>query len=372
MPSQARLDSFASLLVQARARLGLGVGFVLWNGVTVPGSLDPRALAIRITDEGVVAAVLRKPNLDTLANLWVTGRIDILNGTIFDLADERPNVRTKAFMKSLDKGAVIRTLIQFLFVPRGGPFPLERVRGHEARRDGTEHANRDNLHYHYDLSNRFYELFLDPEMTYTCAYFRDWDNDIATAQEDKLHMICRKLRLKPGERMLDIGCGWGALICHAARHYGVHATGVTLASEQADLAQEKIDRLGLRERVDVVLRDYAVVGRAVRQDLLDWDVRACGHCKPSDLFRLGEPDVEARRPVPAPHHCPAGQARRQGILEACEGICRADPLHLSRRGTRPSGHVHREPAASRIWRCTTSKTGASTTPARVGYGTTGC
>ena len=90
MPSQARLDRFASLLAHARERLGLGVGFVLWNGVTVPASLDPGALAIRITDEGVVAALLRKPNLDTLVNLWVTGRVDILNGTIFDLAAERP------------------------------------------------------------------------------------------------------------------------------------------------------------------------------------------------------------------------------------------------------------------------------------------
>ena len=94
-------------------------------------------------------------------------------------------------------------------------------------------------------------------MIYTCAYFRDWDNDIATAQQDKLHMVCRMLRLKPGERMLDIGCGWGALICHAARHYGVHATGVTLAAEQAVLAREKIARLGLSDQVNVVLRDYA-------------------------------------------------------------------------------------------------------------------
>ena len=162
MPLQARLDRFASLLAQARERLGLGAGFVLWNGVTVPASMDPGALAIRIIDEGVVAALLRKPNLDTLVNLWVTGRVDILNGTIFDLAAERP----KAFVKSLDKGAMIRTLMRFLFVPRGGPFPLEQVRGHKARRDGTEDANRENVHYHYDVSNPFYQLFLDPEMVY--------------------------------------------------------------------------------------------------------------------------------------------------------------------------------------------------------------
>src|SRR3954453_8768208 len=169
MPSQTRLDRFASLLAHARERLGLDVGFVLWNGVTVPASLGPGALAVRITDEGVIAALLRRPNIDTLANLWVSGRVDILNGTVFDLTAERPKVRTKAFVKSLDKGMMIRTLTRFLFVPRGGPFPLEQVRGHRARRDGTEDANRENVHYHYDVSNRFYQLFLDPDMVYTCA-----------------------------------------------------------------------------------------------------------------------------------------------------------------------------------------------------------
>ena len=93
-------------------------------------------------------------------------------------------------------------------------------------------------------------------MVYTCAYFRDWQNDIATAQQDKLHMICRKLRLQAGDRMLDIGCGWGALVCHAAQHYGVHATGVTLSTEQAELARAKIKRLGLEGHVDIQLQDY--------------------------------------------------------------------------------------------------------------------
>ena len=136
--------------------------------------------------------------------------------------------------------------------------PLSGTRYWGLHKRGLPRSTADaNLNCTGTLSNRFYELFLDPEMVYSCAYFRDWDNDIATAQQDKLHMICRKLRLKPGERMLDIGCGWGALICHAARHYGVYATGVTLATEQAELAREKIARLGLRDRVDVVLRDYA-------------------------------------------------------------------------------------------------------------------
>ena len=96
-------------------------------------------------------------------------------------------------------------------------------------------------------------------MVYSCAYFRDWNNDLATAQHDKLDMICRKLRLKPGDRLLDIGCGWGALVCHAARHYGVDAVGVTLAEEQFAYAREKVARLGLEDKVTIELRDYSKV-----------------------------------------------------------------------------------------------------------------
>ena len=144
-------------------------------------------------------------------------------------------------------------------MPRGGPWPLEAIRGHEARTDGSEETNKENVHYHYDLSNAFYALFLDPEMVYSCAYFRDWNNDLATAQHDKLDMICRKLRLKPGDRLLDIGCGWGALVCHAAKHFGVSAVGVTLAEEQFAYAKEKISRLGLEDKVTHRLRDYSLI-----------------------------------------------------------------------------------------------------------------
>jgi cyclopropane-fatty-acyl-phospholipid synthase len=266
MTSRSRLDAFAALLGQARTRLGLSLGFVLWDGRTVPADLAPDALAIAITDEGVVAALLRRPTIDTLANLWVSGRVDIRNGTIFDLAAQRPSVRSKAFLRSLDKRAVFTTLARFLLVPRGGPIPLERIRGEPvagsqagSHGEGSAASNQRNVSYHYDVSNRFYALFLDPALVYTCAYFHDWDNDLATAQRDKLDMICRKLRLRPGETLLDIGCGWGALVCHAARHYGVRALGVTLSVEQADLARARVADQGLSDRVQIEVRDYSLL-----------------------------------------------------------------------------------------------------------------
>jgi cyclopropane-fatty-acyl-phospholipid synthase len=254
-----RLESFKRLLAHICKLLSLDVGFVLWDGSTVPADLPSNALSIVFADEGVVAAMLRRPNADTILNLWVTARIDIRNGVIFDFLTRQPKLRSREIGRRLDKRLLLTTALRFLFVPRGGPWPLQTIRDHQVRRNGSKEANKENVHYHYDLSNAFYALFLDPEMVYSCAYFRDWNNDLATAQYDKLDMICRKLRLKPGDRLLDIGCGWGALVCHAAKHFGVDAVGVTLAEEQFSYAKEKVSRLGLEARVTIELRDYSLV-----------------------------------------------------------------------------------------------------------------
>jgi cyclopropane-fatty-acyl-phospholipid synthase len=254
-----RLDGSKRFFAHIREILSLDFGFVLWDGSTVPADLPSNALAIVFADEGVVAGTLRRPTADTLLNLWVTARIDIRNGSIFDFLPSRPGLRTKEIRKRLDKRLLAATALKFLFVRRGGPWPLEGVRGEEARKDGSEEANKQNIHYHYDLSNSFYALFLDPEMVYSCGYFRDWNNDLATAQYDKLDMICRKLRLRPGDRLLDVGCGWGALVRHAAIHYGVSAVGVTLAEEQFVHAKERVSRLGLDDKVTIELRDYSRV-----------------------------------------------------------------------------------------------------------------
>ncbi len=250
-----RLVRFRRLLEHARSALGISFGFVLWDGGTVPADLPADALAIRIADEGAIAALLRRPNIDTLANLWVSARIDILNGTVFDLAAARPAVRSRALVRSLDKKLLLGTLARFLCVGRGGPFPLRDIPS--GAEGGNAEANRRNIGYHYDASNAFYALFLDPSMVYTCAYFTDWNNDLATAQFDKLDMVCRKLRLRPDDRFLDIGCGWGALVCHAAKHYGVRAHGVTLSTEQLELARERVVAAGLEDRVTIELRDFA-------------------------------------------------------------------------------------------------------------------
>jgi len=117
-------------------------------------------------------------------------------------------------------------------------------------------SNKTNIQHHYDVSNPFYRLWLDERMVYSCAYFKSDVDTLDQAQEQKLDLICRKLRLQPGEEFLDIGCGWGALIFWAAEKYSVNATGITLSQNQYDYVNAKISELGLSGRVRVQLLDY--------------------------------------------------------------------------------------------------------------------
>ncbi len=256
MSGVARLEMFRELLGDAHRALDLQFGFELWDGSTIPADLPSYAMRLVIRRESMIAALLRRPSLNTVLNAYVAGLLDLKNGTIFDLASQRPQKAGKR-LKGLSRLKALKAAYHFWRAPADMPRPMDRPREGTGARDGKPSTNKANIAYHYDVSNDFYRLFLDPEMIYTCAYFQpDWHDDLARAQRDKLDMICRKLRLKPGERLLDIGCGWGALICHAAQHYGVKAIGVTLAEEQASLAREKIARLGLQDRVEVILKDF--------------------------------------------------------------------------------------------------------------------
>ena len=113
----------------------------------------------------------------------------------------------------------------------------------------TARTDRSAISYHYDVGNAFYRLWLDERMVYSCAYFRTGEETLDEAQCAKLDHICRKLRLAPGERLLDVGCGWGGLVIHAAQHYGVSAVGITLSKEQHALARERVAEHGLADRV---------------------------------------------------------------------------------------------------------------------------
>ncbi|MEM6252012.1 MAG: class I SAM-dependent methyltransferase [Cyanobacteria bacterium P01_D01_bin.156] len=116
--------------------------------------------------------------------------------------------------------------------------------------------SRKNVQYHYDLGNDFYQLFLDSTLTYSCGYQLHETDSLETMQRQKYETICRKLNLKPGESLVDIGCGWGGMLIYAAEHYGITGTGVTLSNEQADLAKKRIQEKGLSDQVTIKIQDY--------------------------------------------------------------------------------------------------------------------
>ena len=257
---ERQLAAARQLVGLIREKLDLDASVRLWDGSLVPlGGSVSGLFAISITGPGVIGSLLRWPTLDNLIRHYVDGRLDFEGGTLIDFGLQLNRNGRSGSLKGLSKLDLLRTLAPFLFVPADKP---ANAHGFDGEITGRAQRKRDNkafVQFHYDLSNDFYALFLDPEMVYSCAYYTDWENDLATAQRDKLEMICRKLRLKPGDRFLDIGCGWGGLVCHAARHHDVIAHGITLSEEQLAFAQEKVNRLGLEGQVTLELKDYTSV-----------------------------------------------------------------------------------------------------------------
>lgn len=252
-----RLSSAKALIAELAQKLDLDASVRLWDGASVPlGKSIQSPLEIIIRDPGVIASSLRRPNLDTIIRHYIDKRIDLSGGSLIDLGRQINNRGKSAKIRGRDLLKIVHRLSSFLFAPGEPPRDQGGFDGDIVgnRRKGAD--NKDYIQFHYDLSNEFYALFLCEEMVYTCAYYHDWDQDLATAQKNKLDMVCRKLRLQPGERFLDIGSGWGGLVCHAAKHYGVKAHGITLSEEQLAFARDKVKRLGLQSQVTFELVDY--------------------------------------------------------------------------------------------------------------------
>ncbi len=258
--SRADTERASALLNQLFGGMDGSLAVRLWNDTTFRlgrgrHDTEPRFTLVCRSPSVVRSMALgRSPLL--LAEAYFRGDIDI-EGDFFaalGLKDRLHSLRLSTLQR-------LAALIGVL-----------RLRGHAAERDANDtgsaglqgprvrahlkHESRNAIAFHYDVSNDFYALWLGENMVYSCAYFERHDEGLARAQTAKLEHICRKLRLTPGERLLDIGCGWGALVMHAARHHGVHAHGITLSQRQLELARQKIAQAGLQDRVTVELRDY--------------------------------------------------------------------------------------------------------------------
>lgn len=250
-------SAFKDVLSNIAKELNLPVSVHLWDGSKVPmGTNDNEEFSIKIKESSVVASLIKKPTLENAALHYAAGNIAFDGADLITIGDSlKKNIDKKA-VRRLDKIQILKQLWPFLFV-KGKKALADHT--YESDETGFDQKQRDEtnfIQFHYDVSNDFYKLFLDPEMQYSCGYFTDWDNSLAQAQKDKLDHICKKLRLKEGDKLLDIGCGWGGLLCHAAQNYGVIGHGVTLSQEQYDFATAKVKKLGLQDKIKIEIKSY--------------------------------------------------------------------------------------------------------------------
>ncbi len=256
----------ADLLANARTiiahiaeHLQADVSVELWNGEVVP--LGPNArddIRIVIASTAAIGRLVRSPKLMTLVEVYIAGGIDIQGGSPLEALGRWEHLRAVGLVKSVNRKLIMKAAWPFLFATDGD----ERALSFGDRVGALFGKGRDDtamIQFHYDVSNAFYQLFLDPEMQYSAAVFATPETSLADAQLAKMDLICRKLELVPGDRMLDLGCGWGGLACHAAEFFGATVHGITLSQEQHDLAQARVASRGLGDRVTIELRDYRTI-----------------------------------------------------------------------------------------------------------------
>ncbi|MER7763869.1 cyclopropane-fatty-acyl-phospholipid synthase family protein [Streptomyces sp. NPDC097619] len=259
-------DAAPRLAAMAESLLGAPLSFRIraWDGSEAGPSGAP-VLVVR--HRRALRRLLWQPGELGLARGWVAGELDAdgdLYGLLTELAgvlwereesEDAPAARTR--LRDPAVRAALGDLVRLAGPwPQPAPPPEEVPRA--ARRRGPLHTrgtDRQAISHHYDVGNEFYERVLGPSMVYSCAYWSQ-GGTLEQAQRDKLDLVCRKLALKPGDRLLDVGCGWGSMALHAAREYGARVTGVTLSREQAAYARKRVVEEGLAELVEIRVQDY--------------------------------------------------------------------------------------------------------------------
>ncbi len=227
----------------------------LWNGRELPSDGLPR-FGLVLNHPGALRRMFRPPVELSLGEAFIRNDFEI-EGDIFSAFRLMEAIGARKW----SVGEMTELASGLLSLPAQGSAKLEG-RGPLQPRGAVHSRERDRqvVQYHYDVGNDFYSLYLDRNMQYSCAYFPNGTEDLDRAQELKMEHICRKLRLQPGERVLDIGCGWGGLARYAASHHGAEVLGVTLSKNQKAYADERIEREGLRGRVSVEMTDYRDLG----------------------------------------------------------------------------------------------------------------
>jgi cyclopropane-fatty-acyl-phospholipid synthase len=229
----------------------------LWNDTSLRLGTSPPEFTLVLRDPTVLRALVIQRNPLLLAEAHFRGLVDF-EGDLYAALRLKPHFQTLS-LPLRERLALWRDALRLPKRQRLVISPTAAGAGQAGepfRHRHSRHTDQAAIAFHYDVSNEFYRLWLDEQMVYSCAYFESVDETIDQAQRNKLDHICRKLRLADGERLLDIGCGWGALVCWAAQHYGVRAHGITLSRQQLEVARERVAAAGLQDRVSVELRDY--------------------------------------------------------------------------------------------------------------------
>jgi cyclopropane-fatty-acyl-phospholipid synthase len=221
-----------------------------WDGTTVPAT-NGTATTFHVRSPVALAHVLRAPGQLGLGRAYVSGALEV------DDLEAALRVVDTYEAPSLDRRAQLR--LALAAARACGPMRPPPVPDAELRPRGRRHSidrDRRSVRHHYDLSNDFFALFLDRSMTYSCAFFSRDGSSLEAAQTAKLGLTASKLALEAGQRVLDVGCGWGSFAIHAAREYGVSVTGITLSEPQARLARERVAEAGLSDKIEIRVMDY--------------------------------------------------------------------------------------------------------------------
>jgi cyclopropane-fatty-acyl-phospholipid synthase len=239
-----------------------------WDGSEAGPGDDPDAPVVVVRHRRVLRRLLWNPGELGLARAFVAGELAVDGDIAEGLSRFWKLARAQSLAGvRLTRADVVDAVAVAARLRAIGPRP--KPPASEARLSGGLHTRRRDraaIAHHYDLSNEFYEFLLDPQMAYSCGYWTQEGSPgygLADAQRDKLDLICRKLGLAPGMRLLDVGCGWAALLVHAAQHYGVHAVGVTLSAQQQAYGLARVRAMGLADRVEIRLQDYRAIGADV-------------------------------------------------------------------------------------------------------------
>lgn len=246
-----------------RARwTGPRVTILFWDGRETAVGPGPEIARISIREPSVLAGILRNPSLG-FGDAYVDGRLTIEG----------------------DLQALLRILLAMRQPFTSLPLPALRRVLSAVRPASTRAQAEADARFHYDTGNAFFSLWLDPSLTYSCAYFRRETDDLALAQEQKRELICRKLDLQPDQTLLDVGCGWGSLLFHAIERYGVRGTGITPSREQAAFVGEEARRRGLADRLTLHVADWRAVGGTFDRIVSVGMYEHVGHAAGTAFFR---------------------------------------------------------------------------------------